>query len=123
VKYLLMIYVNPESRAVWEALPESEQAVGIGAHAALIEELAASGELIVSEALADQSMASRISIREGRRISSDGPFGEVKEVLAGVYLIECESLERAAEVAGMMPEASVGEIEVRPVMELGGSEM
>ena len=123
MKYLLMIYVNPESRAIWEALPESEQAVGVAAHAALLEELAASGELIVSEALADQSMAKRVSIREGRRISSDGPFGEVKELLAGFYLVECESLERAVEVAEKLPEASVGEIEVRPVMELGGSEM
>jgi len=123
MKYLLMIYVNPESRAVWEALSGPEQAVGIGAHDALVEELAASGELIVSEALADTSMAKRVSIREGRRISSDGPFGEVKELLAGFYLIECESLKRAVEIAERLPEASVGEIEVRPVMELGGAEM
>jgi hypothetical protein len=123
VKYLLMIYVNPQSRAAWESLPESEQAVGIGAHAALMEELAASGELIVSEALADPSMATRVSVRGGRRISSDGPFGEMKELLAGFYLIDCESLERAVEVAGRMPEAPVGEIEVRPIMDLGGSDM
>ena len=123
MKYLLMISVNPESRAVWESLPESEQAAGYEAHAVLDEELAGSGELLAAEALADPSMAKRVSIREGRRITTDGPFGEVKELLAGVYLVECDSLERAVEIAARMPEAPIGEIEVRPVMELGGSEM
>jgi len=123
VKYLLMIYLNRASREIWEGLPDSERAEGLRAHAALVEELAVSGELIVSEALADPTLSKRVSVREGRRISSDGPFGEVKEFLAGFYLIECESLERAVEYAARMPEAPVGEIEVRPIMDLGGPEM
>ena len=123
MKYLLMIYLNPASREIWEDLPDSERAEGLRAHAALVEELAASGELIVSEALAGPSLAKRVSVREGRTIRSDGPFGEVKEFLAGFYLIECENLERAIEYAGRMPEAPVGEIEVRPIMDLGGPEM
>lgn len=123
MKYLLMIYLNPASRDAWERLPESERGEGLRAHAALVEELAASGELIVSEALADPTLSKRVSIREGRTISSDGPFGEVKEFLAGFYLIDCESLERAVDYAARMPEAPVGEIEVRPIMDLGGPEM
>lgn len=123
MKYLLMIYVNPASREIWEGLPDSERAEGMQAHAALIEELTASGELIVSEALADQTLAKRVSVRADRTISRDGPFGEVKEFLAGFYLIDCESLERALEYAARMPEAPVGEIEVRPIMDLGGPEM
>lgn len=123
MKYLLMIYVNPASREIWEGLPDSERAVGMQAHAALVEELTASGELIVTEALADQTLAKRVSVREGKTISRDGPFGEVKELLAGFYLIECDSLERALEYAARMPEAPVGEIEVRPIMDLGGPEM
>jgi hypothetical protein len=123
MKYLLMIYLNPESRAAWEALPEDRRAEGMRAHAALNEELAASGELIVTEALADPSVATRVSVREGRTITTDGPFGEVKEFLAGFYLLECESFERALDWASKMPEAPVGEIEVRPIMDYGGLEM
>ena len=84
MKYLLLIYVNPASRKAWEALPDDQRAEGFRAHAALNEELAASGELIVSEALADESLAKRVSAREGRRIASDGPFAEAKEFLAGI---------------------------------------
>ena len=72
MKYLLMIYLNPASREIWEDLPDSERAEGLRAHAALVEELAASGELIVSEALADPSLAKRVSVREGRTIRSGG---------------------------------------------------
>jgi hypothetical protein len=123
VKYLLLIYLNPASRKAWEALPDDQRAEGFQAHAALNEELAGSGELIVTEALADTSMAKRVSERNGERITSDGPFAEAKELLAGFYLVESESMDRAVEIAARMPEAPVGEIEVRPVMDLGGLEM
>lgn len=123
MKYLLMIYLNPSSRKIWEGLPEAQRAEGLRAHAAMNEGLAASGELIVSEALADPSLAKRVSVREGRTITSDGPFAEVKEFLAGFYLIECGSIDRAVEHAARMPEAPFGEVEVRPVMDLGGLEM
>jgi hypothetical protein len=123
VKYLLLIYLNRSSREIWEGLPEAQRAEGFGAHAALNEDLAASGELIVTEALADPSLAKLVSVREGRRITSDGPFAEAKEFLAGIYLVECESFERAVEIAARMPEAPIGEIEVRPIMDLKGLEM
>jgi hypothetical protein len=123
MKYLLLIYLNPGSREIWNELPAAQRAEGMQAHAALNEDLAASGELILTEALADESLAKRVSVREGRTVTSDGPFAEAKEFLAGIYLIESDSLERAIEIAAQMPEAPVGEIEVRPVMELGGLEM
>lgn len=72
MKYLLMIYLNPASREIWEGLPDSERAEGLRAHAALVEELAASGELIVSEALADPSLAKRVSVREAGRSGATG---------------------------------------------------
>jgi hypothetical protein len=123
MKYLLLIYLNRASREVWEGLPEAQRAEGVRAHTALNEDLATSGELIVTEALADTSLARRVSVREGRTITSDGPFAEAKELLAGIYLIECDSIERAVEIAARMPEAPIGEIEVRPIMDLGGLEM
>ena len=77
----------------------------------------------MSEALADPSLATRVSVREGRTMTTDGPFAEVKEQLAGFFLIECESIERAVEVAARVPEAAYGLVEVRPVLALSGLEM
>ena len=120
MKYLILIYSNPESRKIWEGFSADERSVGLAAYAALTEDLEASGELIVTEALADPSMTKRVSVREGEAVTSDGPFAEAKELLAGFYLVECESAERAVEVAARVPEAELGRVEVRPVMDLGG---
>jgi hypothetical protein len=92
-------------------------------HTALNEALAASGELIVSEGLADPSMAKRVSVRGGRTMTSDGPFAEVKEHLAGFYLVECDSMERAVELAARAPDAASNEVEVRPVFDRSGLEL
>ena len=56
-------------------------------------------------------------------MATDGPFPEAKELLAGFYLLECENIDRAVEIAGRVPEAEMGLVEVRPVMDLGGTEM
>ena len=120
MKYLILIYTNPRSRAVWEELSDAQRVEFGRGHGALRQDLAASGELIVSEGLADPSTAKRVSVREGRTITSDGPFAEVKEHLAGFYLIECESLERAIEHAARVPDAAYGEVEVRPVLDTRG---
>jgi hypothetical protein len=123
VKYLILIYSNPASREIWEGFSDDQRADGFRYYAALEEEVAASGELIVSEALADASLTKRVSVRDGQTLTSDGPFAEVKELLAGFFLLECHSIDRAVEVAAKMPEAELGLVEVRPVMELGGQEI
>jgi len=123
VKYLILIYTNPTSRKVWEGLSDAQRAAFGRGHAALNEALAASGELVVSEGLADPSLAKRVSVRQGRTMTSDGPFAEAKEHLAGFYLIECESIDRAVEHAARVPDAAYGEVEVRPVLDLSGLEL
>jgi hypothetical protein len=123
MKYLILIYSNPKSREIWEGFSDAQRAEGWAFYAALTEDLAVSGELIVSEALADPSLAKRVSVRDGRAMSSDGPFAEVKEHLAGFFLLECESFDRALEHAARVPEASLGLVEVRPVLDLGGPDM
>jgi hypothetical protein len=120
VKYLILIYSNPESRRIWDGFSDAERAEGYRYYAGITEELAASGELIVTEALADPSLAKRVSVAGGRTSTTDGPFAEVKEHLAGFYLVECQSMGRAVEIAGGLPEAEFGLIEVRPVLDLGG---
>jgi hypothetical protein len=115
VKYLILIHGNPASQAIFEGLPDAERAKGLEAYAALTEDLAASGEIIVTEALADPATGKRVTAREGRITTTDGPFAEVKEHLAGFYLIDCDGVDRAIEIAARIPEAALGLVEVRPV--------
>ncbi len=123
MKYLILIYSNPASREIWERFTDDQRAEGYRYYAALAEELAASGELIVTEALADPALTRRVSVHNGQTIASDGPFAEAKEVLAGFFLLDCQSTERAVEIAARVPEAELGLVEVRPVLHLGGMEM
>jgi hypothetical protein len=118
VKYLILIYANPLGREAWLGLSEAERVESVGGYAALNQILAAAGEKIVSEALADPILTKRVLVRDGRTITTDGPFAEVKEWLSGFYLIDCEGIERAIEYAAMLPEAAHGLIEVRPIMDL-----
>ena len=123
MKYLILIYSNPKSRQLWDAFSADERREGLAAYASLTEDLAASGELVVTEALADPSLTTRISVRDGRTLTSDGPFAEAKELLAGFFLIDCESADRAVEIAARVPEAELGLVEVRLAMDLSGFEM
>ena len=118
MKYLIMIYSNPASRAAWAGFDERQQRDGYAAHEALRAEMAAAGELVTSEALQPPETARIVAVRGGRPQVTDGPFAEVKEHLAGYYLVDCDSLERAVELAARIPEAEHVTIEVRPVMSL-----
>ncbi|MGH3382987.1 MAG: YciI family protein [Nocardioidaceae bacterium] len=123
MKYLILIYGNPESRAIWEGFTDAQRDEGFAYYAGLTDDLVASGELIATEALTDASSTTRVTVRDGQTMTTDGPFAEAKELLAGFYLLECESLERAIECAARVPEAAFGLVEVRPVLELGGPQM
>lgn len=103
MKYLLLIYHNPGTRQIWEQLSDDQRAEGLAAYRALNNELAATGELIVTEALADPPLAKRVTVRDGETMTSDGPFAEAKEQLAGYYVVDCESIERATEIAARDP--------------------
>jgi hypothetical protein len=120
MKYLLMIYVNP---ALLEALSEEERNAIFAGHDAFMGPLRESGELIGFAALADPANSSVVRVRDGVTSATDGPYVEAKEFLAGYYALDCETLERAQELAAMIPDARFTAIEVRPVMEESGLEM
>jgi hypothetical protein len=115
VRYLILIYSNPRSRAIWGEMSVDERAEGMKLYDALTAELAASGEMVVSQALADPSDGKRVKAGETGTMTTDGPFAEVKEHLAGFFLLDCEGMDRAVEIAGRVPEAWLGLVEVRPV--------
>jgi Uncharacterized protein conserved in bacteria len=90
MKYLIMIQSNPYFAERFEALTDEQRAHFGRDHLALTRELAASGELVASEGLADPVLARRVTVRDGRTLTTDGPFAEVKEHLAGFYLVDVD---------------------------------
>ena len=120
MKYLIQIYSNPESRSVWEGFTPEQQVEGYAYYQAISNELTSSGELLASEALADVSLAKRVTQGDDGAVASDGPFAETKELLAGFYLVDVETEARAVEIGARFPEAQFGLIEVRPVLEMTG---
>jgi hypothetical protein len=117
MKYLLAIYNNP---ANWAALPKAEQDGLMDAYNAFTKEIVDSGEYVDGGPLAEPKAARSVRIRDGRTDVVDGPFAEAKEYLAGYYLVECASQERAVELAAKIPDARFNVIEVRAVLEIDG---
>lgn len=117
MKYVILIYGNPASRKIWEGFSDSERASGLRVYAELTRSLADSGELIVSEALADPALTRRVpaTIDLGGLVT-DAPLAEAKEYLAGFFLVDCADSERAMAIAARVPEAAYGLVEVRPIM-------
>ncbi|MEV6896231.1 YciI family protein [Amycolatopsis sp. NPDC051372] len=120
MKYLVLIYGNPASRAVWAGMSDEQKAAGLRAYVEFNDDLDGSGERIVSERLAAPELTKQVIVRDDEVSTTDGPFAEIKEQLAGFYLLECDSEERALEIAARIPEAPYATIEVRPVMGLTG---
>lgn len=118
MKYLILIHSNPQFLQRWEGLSDAQREEFGRGHFALTDELAASGDLIVSEGLADPALAKRVTARDGQTMTADGPFAEVKEHLAGFYLVDCESTDRAVQIAARVPDAVWGLVEVRPVLDM-----
>ncbi|MCK2215413.1 YciI family protein [Actinomadura sp. ATCC 31491] len=118
MKYLLIMHNNPR---IWDALTEAEREEVMSAHGAFMETVRASGELVGTVALADPSQSAVVRVRGGVPAVTDGPYLEAKEHLGGYYLVECDSRERALELAALIPDAGVEGlgIEVRPVVFAG----
>jgi hypothetical protein len=111
MKYMLWIYDNADTRRLFfgpedKALSEEIEA--------LMAELTASGELIGGEALADPAQTRSIRPEDGMPVETDGPLAETKEHFGGHLIVDCETPERATEIASRWPNARFGVMEVRP---------
>jgi len=119
MKFLLLLHVNPQ---VWNALTADEQNEVMNGHEAFIDVIKKSGELITTHGLAEPSESAVVRVRDGRTVVTDGPYLEAKEHLGGYYVIDCESRERAVELAAMIPDAKLNGlgVEVRQIMYTDG---
>ena len=108
MQFLLLIYEAEQRFA--NGFPESEYAE----YGAFGEKHA--GEIKGGNALQPTATAKTVRVRNGKAITTDGPFAETKEQLGGYYLIEANNIDEAATVAAGIPGARYGSIEVRPIM-------
>jgi hypothetical protein len=95
----------------WESLSDDERQAVYQRYM----EFGENDEVIGGAELQSTSTATTVRVRNGDRLVTDGPYAEVKEVLGGFYIIECDSIDEACQLAAKIPAAERGAIEVRPV--------
>ena len=81
------------------------------------------GAFVAGDALWPTSSATTVRIRDGRTVTTDGPFAETKEALGGYYQIEAKDLDEALELAAACPGARWGSIEVRPIVDFAAGQV
>ena len=117
MRYLLMIYTPEQDPAT---VPADQRAAVSEAYNVFTRAARESGVMLGGEALQPTSAATTVKVREGRTIVTDGPYAETKEALGGYYLVDTKDIDEALELAGRIPGAQWGTIEVRPIWERPG---
>lgn len=123
MKYMLLIHSNP---VTWghpsflhteegRKLPKSAREMLSDQLEKLLAELTERGELVAAEPLAAPRQTKVVRVREGVRATTDGPYSEAKEQLAGVFIVDVDTPERAEEIAARIPEARFYAVELRPI--------
>jgi hypothetical protein len=112
MRYALLIYGDESAGS--QASKEEQEAV-MTAYNAFGERY--KDQIAGGEALLETSSATTVRVRNGKSLTTDGPFAETKEQLGGFYLVNCNDLDEALQIAANIPGAVSGSIEVRPIME------
>ena len=113
MRYALLVCID-------ESVVQSEEDVErqFGEFMGFQDEMEARGVMVARERLQPTSLSTTVRVRDEQLVVADGPFAETKEQIAGFYIIECEDLDEAIEIASRNPGARHGTIEVRPVWEI-----
>ncbi|MEZ4669818.1 MAG: YciI family protein [Anaerolineae bacterium] len=115
MQYMLLIYGNEAEEA---ALPQAQRDAEMKEYFALTEVAKQRGvEITDGDALHSVTTAKTVRVRNGKIEKIDGPFAETKEQLGGFYTLKADSLDKALEIAALIPGARHGSIEVRPVVD------
>ena len=112
MKYMLLIYMNEN------AMNETERQQCYQDSTQLAHKLKDDGKFLATSPLHPVATATSVRVREGKRLITDGPFAETREQLGGFFLIEAQDLDDAIEIAGRIPGARYGTVEIRPVLDL-----
>jgi len=121
MKYVALVYSNP---GAFEALSQSERDELMSEADGYLKEFTETGELLSGgTALADPSTGKTVRVRNGLPAVTDGPFAEAKEQLAGYYVLDTDSIERATEIVTRDPAARFWAVEVRPIMNEAGADI
>lgn len=115
MRYLLLIY-HDEGEA--EGVPPADFEKGAAEMKVFSAGLRQTGKLLLGERLRPTATATSVRVRDGQRLITDGPFAETKEALGGLYLIEARDLDEAVAIAGQVPAARWGTVEVRPIWDM-----
>src|SRR5438105_12599497 len=114
MKYMLLIYMTDD------AMTDAEREACYKDSTQICHDLSASGHFVAANPLHPTSMATSVRVRDGKRLVTDGPFAETREQLGGYFLIDAKNLDEAIAIAGRIPMARKGTVEVRPVIEIPG---
>jgi hypothetical protein len=117
MQYALLIYTAEPA----EAVAQEQIAAEMEGYNAFTERLRERGAMLGGEALDSTATATTVRVVDGRTITTDGPFAETKESLGGFYLVEAADLDEAIAYAAMIPGATHGCIEIRPVWDYAAS--
>ncbi|WP_256806019.1 MULTISPECIES: YciI family protein [unclassified Bradyrhizobium] len=112
MQYLLMIYQNEVEYAKNDAATSQKM---LAEYQAFTQGIVQSGNFKAGDRLQPTTTATTVRVREGRTLTTDGPFAETREQLGGYYLVEAKDLNAAIEIAARIPSARIGSIEVRPI--------
>jgi hypothetical protein len=113
MEYLLLIYGN---EADVNKLTEAEQGAMYQEFGRFTQSIQASKNYVAGHQLQDVATATTVRVRDGKRVVTDGPFAETREQLGGYYLIQAKDLDEALAIAGRIPSARWGSVEVRPLV-------
>jgi hypothetical protein len=117
MRFMLLCY---DDEKAWADAGETVHRAAMQEAVQITHELHGKGQYILASPLHPSSTARSIRIRDGKRIVTDGPFAETREVLGGFYLIDVDTIEHALAVAAQHPGLKFGAVEVRPVLEIPG---
>ncbi|MFO0706786.1 MAG: YciI family protein [Nitrospira sp.] len=117
MKYLLLVHHHEES---FGRMSEETRKSLLAESIQLCHQLDGKGAYVHASPLLPVATATVVRVRDGTRSVTDGPFIETHEQLAGYFLIEAPSRDEAIEIAGRIPGARLGAVEIRPVREIAG---
>lgn len=118
MQYLLLIYNN---EAEYAARPQADVAQTMAEYGAFTQGIVQNGNFKGGERLRPVSSATTVRVRNGKTMTTDGPFAETREQLGGYYMIEAKNLDEATAIAAKIPGARYGSVEVRPIWLMGES--